>query len=150
MPPKLLTKTAARRSARHDRNHQWDTLERIAQHNPLWICWWDKDNRFKNRDVPADTKVCSLLTANTILSWLNGHPEWTVIGEWDDSRYAAPVWITDAGREALQNRHLYDMEPVSGGMIEPGWLCTPLPPGDPLMHPTEEQLQTEMREQHQP
>ena len=145
MEPKILTKVAARRTARHDRNYQWLTLEQIAEHDPLYICWWDKHGRFKNKEVPADTRVCGLISANTILSWLNAHPDWIVIGEWDDERYAAPVWITGAGREALENRHLYDMEPVAGGMIEPGWLCTPLEPGDPRLHPTEDQLQNEMR-----
>ena len=145
MEPKTLTKIAARRTARHDRNYQWLTLEQIAEHNPLYICWWNKNRRLDESKAPPDLKVCGLISGNIILSWLNAHPDWTAIGEWDQDRYAAPVRITDAGRDALANRHLYDMEPVAGGMIEPGWLCTPLEPGDPRLHPTEDQLQNEMR-----
>ena len=57
-------------------------------------------------------------------------PDWTIIGEWSGERYARPVHITAAGLEALENRRLYDMEPVRGGLVEPGWQAVPLPEQD--------------------
>ncbi len=53
--------------------------------------------------------------------------DWWVIGDWSDQRYAAPVSLTDAGRAALANREQYDLEPVTGGLVEPGWQATPAP-----------------------
>ena len=124
--PKILDEPRDRDMARYVRDRQWETLERIAEHNPLYICWWDKAGRHKG-ERPPDLKVCGIPDANELINWLNLHPDWTVTGEWSDERYAAPVWITDAGREALQNRHLYDMEAVEGGMVEPGWQAIPAP-----------------------
>ena len=133
MERQILTGPAQRRSARHDRDRQWRTLELIAEHNPLYICWWNKNRRHDRAKAPPDLLVCSLITGSSIAGWLHTHPNWVTIGEWDDARYAAPAWITPAGTEALANRHLYDMEPVEGGMIEPGWLCTPLEPDHPAL-----------------
>ena len=128
MEPKVLTSHEQRRSARHDRDRHWRTLELIAEHNPLYICWWNKDRHHDRDTAPPDLLICSLITGSSIAGWLRAHLDWVTVGDWDDRRYAAPAWITDAGREALANRHLYDMEPVQGGMIEPGWICTPLEP----------------------
>ena len=47
--------------------------------------------------------------------------------EYDEKRDAWPFRLTDAGRAALQDRDRYDMEPVYGGMVEPGWTATPSP-----------------------
>ena len=74
---------------------------------------------------PDDLKVCGLIDGMELVHWLKTHPEWTTTGDWSDERYAAPVWITEAGRTALENRHLYDMEPVEGGLVEPGWRAKP-------------------------
>ena len=126
--PRQLTEDRDRDMARYIRDHQWRTLEQIAEHDPLWYCWWDKAGRHKkNEDRPADLKVSGLIDGMEILAWFRSHPDWVEIGEWSDERYAAPIRITEAGREALQNRELYDMEPVTGGLVEPGWQATPAP-----------------------
>lgn len=127
MEPKQLTSDEDRRMARYVRDRHWQTLERAAEHNPLYICWWDKDRRHSRskEPLPDDLQVHGLIGGMEVARWLRDHPDWTEIGEWSDERYAVPVWITDAGREALQNRHLYDMEPVYGGMVEPGWQAIP-------------------------
>ena len=124
--PNLLDDPEARARARHIRDQQWTTLEQIAEHHPLWICWWDKHRRHaKHEERPPDLIVHGLITGMDLAQWLRSHQDWTVIGEWSDERYAAPVWITEAGRTALENRHLYDMEPVEGGLVEPGWTAQP-------------------------
>lgn len=99
-------------------------MERCAKHDPLWFCVWNK------RRLPeqADEWRACLMTGMDKFEWMDKHPEWFVRGYWDDDRYAIPVQLTDAGREALENRELYDMEPVSGGFVEPGYVVTPLPP----------------------
>ena len=48
-----------------------------------------------------------------------------MIGEWSQERYASPVFITSDGRAALATRALYDLEPVEGGLVEPGWQAIP-------------------------
>ena len=83
---------------------------------------------------PDDLMVCGLIAGMELAAWLRSHPDWTITGEWDDARYAAPVWITDAGREALAKRERYDMEPALGGPVEPGWSCVPLPVPDTTDH----------------
>ena len=137
MKPKKLTSDEDRAMARRERDFHWSILERIAKHDPLWICWWDKDRRHSERNpykketrtLPDDLLVLGLIGgSNEFLSWVgpNGqHPDWLEIGEWSDERYAAPVRLTDAGRAALADRDKYDMEPVHGGLVEPGFVCIP-------------------------
>lgn len=113
--------------ARAIRDGQWALLEKAATHDPLIWCWWDKAGRYRN-GVPANVHLTGLIGSMEDLAWFKRHPDWLVIGEWDDAVYGAPIRITDAGRAALANRALYDMEPVEGGMVEPGWICTPSAP----------------------
>ena len=111
--PKWLTEESDRKMARYIRDRQWEMLELIALHNPLYICWWDKAGRYKVKtDTPPDVWSCGLIDGMGTVRWLKAHPDWTQIGEWSDERYAAPVHITDSGRDALANRECYDMEPV--------------------------------------
>ena len=126
--PKELTTPEDRDRARYIRDHQWETLKKAALHNPLYICWWDKAGRHKGHKLPEDLLVTSLIDSNQLLDWLKNHPDWTEIGEWSEERYAAPVYLTDQGREALLNREKYDMEPVRGGLVDPGWICIPAKP----------------------
>ena len=129
MEPKLLTDDASRSMARRIRDRQWRTLERIAEHNPLYICWWDKRGVHKGDNLPADLEVHGLIDGSELAGWLRAHPEWTVVGEWSDDRYACPVSITEAGRVALENRGPHDLEPVVSGLVEPGWQAIPFPKG---------------------
>ena len=123
--PKVLTDESARRRARRIRDTQWSVLERIAEHNPLYICWWDKNGRHGGADGALGLLSCSLVVGMELVHWLKAHPGWTVIGEWAAEMSAAPVFITSEGRDALVNRALYDLEPVEGGLVEPGWQAIP-------------------------
>lgn len=125
MEPRLLTDQRARDRARYTRDLQWQLLEQISEHNPLYVCWWNKNRHHNEGDIPDDLKVYGYITGMEMLHWLNAHPDWTEIGEWSDERYAAPVFITDAGREALSARSRYDLEPVAWGLVEPGWQAIP-------------------------
>ena len=128
--PRELTEPTHQDRARRIRDRHWETLELIAQHDPLYICWWNKD-RYHDRTgtpLPEDLLVHGLIDGLELAAWLRKHPDWTDMGEWSDERHAVPVWITGAGRKALANRHLYDMEPVEGGLVEPGWTAVPTPP----------------------
>lgn len=98
-------------------------MERCATHDPLWVCAWNKNSKPEADD---EMRTC-LITGIEMLDWLKRHPDWFMVGEWDEARYANPVRITDAGRAALADREKYDMEPVYGGMVEPGWQAIPLP-----------------------
>jgi hypothetical protein len=126
--PRRLTSRNDRQMARHMRDGQWEFMARVVELGTVWVCWWNK-NRSHNdtKPLPPDLKVCGLIDGMELLEWLNSHKDWWVIGEWSDERYAAPVSLTDAGRAAFAERHRYDMELVTGGLVEPGWCAMPLP-----------------------
>lgn len=112
--------------ARAIRDGQWALMERVARKGTVWICWWNKNRHHdESKPLPPDLVVHGLITGMELLSWLNSHKDWWAIGKWSDERYAAPVSLTDAGRAALAHRDEYDLEPVTGGLIAPGWSCVP-------------------------
>jgi len=122
--------------ARRERDQQWEFMERVAAAGTLWVCWWNKDRHHPpspsaqyadGSGYRGDLLVCGLLDGCQLSEWLHSHEDWWIIGEWSDERYASPVQLTDAGRTALANRSQYDMERVTGGLVEPGRECTPLP-----------------------
>lgn len=119
-----LTSPDHRNMARRMRDYHWSIMEKVDQVGTLWCCWWNKNGRHRP-PCPDDLKLFGLIDGMEFLEWTKTHPDWWTIGEWSDDRYAAPVSLTDVGREALRNRHLYDMEPVTGGMVEPGWQAVP-------------------------
>ena len=122
--PKRLTEPHQRETARRIRDHHWRVLERAGELDPLWCCWWDK--RGFHKPPAVDVESFCLLSGMEFLDWIqNDHPDWVEIGEWDDERYAAPVRLTAAGRDALAHRERYDMEPVRGGLVNPGWEAIP-------------------------
>ena len=126
MEPRLLTDDAARRRARWVRDRQWKALERIAQCNPLYICFWDK-NKHHTAPEPDDLMVCGLIDGMELGHWITKqHPDWVRIAELSSYPCAYPVYITDQGRAALANRAAYDLEPVFGGLVEPGWQAIPV------------------------
>lgn len=112
-----------RKHARASRDYQWHFTERVAELGTLWFTPWEKNRRPQGPDEWRD----GLLTGMDIVRWYSQHPDWFVVGEWDNDRAARPISITDAGRAALANRAQYDMEPYAGGMIEPGWVAVPTP-----------------------
>ena len=123
--PRVLTDEKSRDMARYIRDRHWEILQMIADHNPLHICWWDKNRRHDKKDRPENLHVCGLIDGMELATWLRSHPDWTQADEWSDEECAHPFYITDAGREALLNRDQFDMEPVIGGMVEPGWQAVP-------------------------
>jgi hypothetical protein len=119
--PKRLRSAADRRMARETRDAQWTLMERVANLGTLWFCVWNKAR------LPqlSDEMRCGLIDGLEYLEWIDSHSDWWIKGKWDDARYAFPLQLTDAGRIALADRDQYDMEPVTGGLVEPGWICTP-------------------------
>lgn len=99
-------------------------MERVLRVGLLWFCNWNKNKMAEG----ADEYRVSLFSGCDIVDWTNTHPDWFVFGEWNKERYAFPVQLTDAGRAALANRERWDMEDVQGGMVEPGWVCSPARP----------------------
>lgn len=110
--------------ARAQRDSQWKFAERVAREGKVWMCPWDKYKRHKNGD---GVYVFGLLGSNELFHWLHSHKDWWKHGRWSEKRCARSIQITEAGRKALENRDLYDMEPISGGMAEPGYVVTPWP-----------------------
>jgi len=107
--------------ARYARDEQWCFMERVALLGVLWWCIWNKGGRPEQDDEKRDCLVAGMERQE----WMQTHPDWWTIGEWDEIRYARPVRLTEEGYSALANRHLYDMEPVTGGLVEPGWSAVP-------------------------
>jgi len=113
--------------ARHLRDSQWAFADKVARLGTVWVCWWNKNRHHDYNNHPDDLEVYGLIDGIELLEWMNSHKDWWIIGEWSDDRYAAPVCLTEKGRIALAERKKYDMEPVTGGLVEPGWQATPLP-----------------------
>lgn len=125
MSPERLSRVnkKEREIARYVRDCQWRLMEKIQAHGVLWFCVWNKSRR---PELP-DEKRCGLLTGMDYLDWIGKHPEWFIQGEWDEAREAFPLQLRSAGLFALNNRDLYDMEPLDVGLVEPGYVVTPLP-----------------------
>ena len=111
--------------ARAIRDGQWRFMERIAEHGTLWFTPWNKSRR----EEAADELREGLIGGMELLDWVERHKDWFESGEWSSERDARPYRLTDAGRAALADRATYDMEPVYGGLVEPGWRAIPSPPG---------------------
>lgn len=101
MKPKRFSSKYHREVARRIRDSQWELMQRVATLGTLWFCVWNK------RQLPelADEKRCGLIDGMEYLEWMDQHP--------------------DAGHTALDEREKYDMEPVTGGLVEPGFVITP-------------------------
>ena len=156
MKPKRLTDRQSRMRARLERDMQWEFMKRVARQGVVWICPWDKYRRHGPRcanvgcrsrifgavgkhwqcfgcntvmrKIPDDgVYVCGLMGANEFLTWIQSHTDWWKRGPWSAKRCARSIRITAAGRKALRQRHLYDMEPIYGGMVQPGYVVTPWP-----------------------
>jgi len=125
--PKRLTSKRDRLWARADRDSQWRFMERVAREGVVWMCPWDKYHRHGADGV----YVFGLLGSNELFAWLAAHKDWWERGRWSEKRCARSIRITEAGRTALANRELYDMEPIYGGMVEPGFVVTPWPKTQP-------------------
>lgn len=124
--PKRLTSKMWRKIARSMRDMQWEFADLVAKHGTIWVCWWDKERRHPE-PRPDNVYVTGLIDGCELLEWLRSHRDWWVIGKWRDDRYAAPIRLTPKGRRAIKQRWRYDMEPVTGGMVDPGWIVTPAP-----------------------
>lgn len=122
-PPKVLKDKSSRAMARAIRDRQWEFMERALKHNPLWFCIWNKRGLPELENEWRD----ALISGMKIQEWMRAHKPWFRVGKWNEERYATPVRLTPAGRWALRHRMRYDMEPVTGGLVEPGWSCTPAP-----------------------
>ena len=124
MTERRLTDDGARERARGTRDWCWTVMERIDRCVTLWICPW---NKYRMDEGPDELRLC-LFSGCDWWEWANRHKDWFEVGEWSDERCADPVALTDAGRAALADREPYDMEDVHGGLVEPGYVVTPLPP----------------------
>ena len=155
MATKRLTDRRSRMMARRERDAQWEFMERVAREGVVWMCPWDKHRKHGPRCpgicasktfvahhegyqcaqckrivavIPDDgVYVFGLLGSNEFFHWLNSHKDWWKRGRWSGKRCARSIRITEAGRIALKNRHLYDGELIHGGMVEPGYVVKPWP-----------------------
>lgn len=153
--PKRLTNRTSRMIARHERDSQWEFMERVAREEIVWMCPWDKYKKHGPRcpgicafsrfipegdqwkcaqcgrvmsSIPDDgVYVFGLIGSNEFFHWLDSHEEWWNRGRWSERRCARSIRITEVGRKALADREQYDMEPIFGGMVEPGYVVTPWP-----------------------
>jgi hypothetical protein len=131
MKPRRLIDRMSRIRARCERDSQWEFMERVALEGIVWICPWDKYKRHDGDGV----HVFGLLGSNEFYHWLDSHKDWWRHGRWSDKRCARSIRLTQVGREALANRGLYDMEPICGGMVEPGYIVTPWPRKKTVIRP---------------
>ena len=124
MKPKRLTKKFDRDDARRMRNKHWLFMEKLRDNGGIWFCPWDKYG--KHKDGKDGVEVDGLIGWG-ILDWVRKHRDWFKRGRWSDKRCAVRYRLTGAGLIALEHWQQYDMEDVEGGLVEPGWICTPTP-----------------------
>lgn len=124
---KQVSDPVMREIARRIRDWQWEFADKAALYGAVWLCVWDKERRHEPKEKrEPNLVVTGLIDGMELLQWLDAHRDWWEIGEFSDKRYALPVSLTALGREAIAQRELYDMEPVRGGLVEPGWEAVPL------------------------
>ena len=120
--PKKMTDRDARERARLIRDRQWRIMEKADKYGAVWC-------RTASRwlEPKEDEEHYGYIAAEELFAWFRElHPDWLIVGARDETRKAYPITLTDAGRAALANRDTYNMEPVYGGMVEPGWQAIPL------------------------
>ena len=124
MEPKKLTDKFNRDDARRMRNRQWIFMERMRDEGGVWFCPWDKYGKHKDSN---DGVFVDGLIGWGINDWVRQHRDWYKRGRWNEKRCAVRYRLTDNGLAALENWQDYDMEPVFGGLVEPGWQAIPTP-----------------------
>ena len=117
----MRTEEEQRKYARRLRDRQWAFMEKMAAVGTLWYCNWNKSRRDEADDEIRD----GLLSSIPLLDWIDNHKDWFIEGEWDEAREAFPFQLTPAGHLALTQRDRYDLEPVRGGLVSPGWEAMP-------------------------
>ncbi len=129
--PRLLASKSYREAARRIRDGQWRHMEDLRESGgEYWRAFGGEGN------VPAGVVFFGFLLWQDMAAWLHEHHDWFNIGDFDTARGANPIALTAAGLRALENRQLYDMDPVFGGAVEPGWTAIPTP--SPAAPATEE------------
>jgi len=99
-------------------------MERIFECRVLWYCCWNKRHLPEAQDEMRD----DLMSGMDILDWIRKHRRWFLKGKWNEERYAFPIRLTRLGKEAMFKRERqYDMEPIHGGLVEPGFIVVPAP-----------------------
>lgn len=121
--PKRIDEPWARDMARRVRDAHWTLLEEVNTGRVQRICPWNK----ARKDTAEGEARFALMSWMDFANWLSVHPEWVEIGEMPEGADTFPISLTEAGREALSNRHLYDEEPYESGLVEPGWDALPWP-----------------------
>ena len=112
-----------RERARRIRDHHWSVLRKAVTFGQVWVDPW---NRSRRDEAPDEERFC-LISGSEFFMWLEQHPDWTEIGQWDAQRAAYPIRLTPAGRAAVDAPEQFDLEPVFGGLVEPGWSAVPAP-----------------------
>ena len=121
---KGLRSKSDRMMARRMRNRHWEFMEKIRDLGKVWFCPWDKYG--KHRNAP-DNYVVDAPIGIGYLDWMSRHKDWFKKGRWNEACCAFSVQLTAAGFVALEHWTQYDMEPIHGGLVEPGWVCIPWP-----------------------
>jgi hypothetical protein len=123
--PKQLEEQWQREMARRIRDWHWEVMERLAREGVVNVCLW---NKYHQDERPDEMRMC-LISGGELMEWVRAHRSWFRVGrKHNDERHTFPLSLTKAGRDALRHRERYDMEPVLGGLVEPGWSATPAPP----------------------
>lgn len=120
--PRKLTDHNGRERARLVRDRQWRFMEKAAKFGTVWHIAYTRW-----REPKEDEEHVAYLGHEELYGWFREkHPDWLIVGAFDEQRKGYPVTLSAAGYAALENREQYDMEPVFGGLVEPGWQAIPL------------------------
>lgn len=121
--PKKLMDEHWRTWARTVRDSHWAFMERLKKEGTVHVCAW---NKYDQEELPHELRL-SLIGGEELMEWFRAHQDWFEIGDQDEERWTSPISLTGPGLKALTEKEKYDMEPVYGGLVSPGFQSIPLP-----------------------
>jgi hypothetical protein len=122
MKPRKLTSRRDREMGRRIRNFHWKFMERLQREGTIHVCVWNK----YGLEERQNELMLDMVSGCELLEWMSDHRDWFIIGKQDEARWTNPIALTEVGKLALSERKKYDMEPVKGGLFEPGFEVIPI------------------------
>jgi hypothetical protein len=123
MKPRRLNTRYHRESARRHRDFDWAFMRRIARQGIVHYSPWNKNRLPTGRNEYRDGLIGGL----EWWGWVKRHRTWFCWSAWDPQRQTYAFSLTRIGKKiARRPPRRFDLEPVYGGLVEPGYREDPI------------------------